>query len=44
MFELSVKLFDLGVKSFELDTTLSLGQLDQTFFIVYNDEEKVDSR
>ena len=44
MFDLGVKLFDSGVKSFGLDVNPASGQVDRIFFIVYTDEEKVDCR
>ena len=39
-----VKLFDSGLKLSGLDVKPSSRQVDQTFFLVYTDEEKVDFR
>ena len=42
MLESVIKLFDSVLNLFGLDVNPVSGQVDQTFFVVYTDEEKVD--
>ena len=42
IFESGVKLFDLDVKLFGSDINPASGKVDQTFFVVYTNEEKFD--